>query len=65
MLTVGLMIFAAGLYIASFGITYVCSGLTLLGALVSIVGLMGEGRISTSRPKINLVITERDSKVVG
>ncbi|MBI3023635.1 MAG: hypothetical protein HYU03_06525 [Thaumarchaeota archaeon] len=44
LVSVGLVVFATGLYMATFGITYAGSGLTFLGALVSIFGLMQQGK---------------------
>ena len=44
LVSVGLVVFSTGLYLATFGITYAGSGLTFLGALVSIFGLMQQGK---------------------
>ncbi len=44
MLWSGLAVFAIGLFAATLGVTYAGSGLTFLGALVSIFGLMQQGK---------------------
>ncbi len=44
MVPVGLVVFVTGLYMATHAVTYAGSGLTFLGALVSIFGLMQQGK---------------------